>query len=50
VLRKIFAPQREEVTEEWRKLHTMEVHHFTKYYVSNRIKENEMGHAACNGK
>jgi hypothetical protein len=28
VLRRIFGPQRDEVTEEWRKIHNDEVHDF----------------------
>jgi hypothetical protein len=48
VLRRIFGPKMEEVTEAWRRLHNEELHNL---YVSpsiiesDQIKENEMGGA-----
>jgi uncharacterized membrane protein len=38
LLRKIFGPQRDEVTEEWRKLHNEELNdlYSTKYYFSDQ--------------
>jgi hypothetical protein len=41
VLRRIFGPKRDEVTEQWRKLHSEELIH--KHYWADEIKENEMG-------
>jgi hypothetical protein len=37
VLRRIFGPKRDEVTEEWSKLHSEEVHNL--YSSSNIIKQ-----------
>jgi hypothetical protein len=49
VLRRIFGPKRDEVTGEWRKLHSEELHNL--YSSPNitehdQIKENELG-GAC---
>lgn len=33
VPRKIFGPMKEEVTREWRKLHTKKLHKFTVYQI-----------------
>jgi hypothetical protein len=49
VPRKTFGPERDEVTEDWRRLHNEELRNlfvFTKYYSSVQIKKNEMG-GAC---
>jgi hypothetical protein len=47
VLRKIFRPNREEVTREWRKLHNEEINYL--YSSSNIVRvikiENEIGRA-----
>jgi hypothetical protein len=45
MLRKIFAPKRNEVTEEWRRLHNEERYSLllTKFYLGNQIKKNGMG-------
>jgi hypothetical protein len=45
VLRMVFGTAKEEVTEEWRKLHGKVFHDyfFTKNYSGNEIKENERG-------
>jgi hypothetical protein len=48
VLRKIFGPKRDEVTGGWINLHGVELHNFplfTKHYISDQIKEDEMGEA-----
>jgi hypothetical protein len=46
VLRRIFGPKRNEVTGDWRKLHTLELHNLytTKYY-DNQTKEVTRGGA-----
>jgi hypothetical protein len=41
VLRRIFGPKRDEVTGEWRKLHSEELHNFVR-----QVKANEVG-GAC---
>jgi hypothetical protein len=49
VLRRVFGPKREEVTEGWKKLHE-ELHNlysFSKYYYGDQIKEDEMGETCC---
>jgi hypothetical protein len=46
VLRRIFVPERVEVTVNWRKLHNEELHNlysFTQYYKDVQIKDDEMG-------
>jgi hypothetical protein len=46
LLRSIFGPKREEVTEAWRKLYNEDPNHLysiTKYYADNQIEKNEMG-------
>ena len=45
VLRRIFGPKRDEVTGEWRKLHSEEFTDLllTKYYLGDQIKKNKMG-------
>jgi len=48
VLRRIFGPERDEVTGEWRKLHNEELNDlycFTKYCSGDKIEKNEMGRA-----
>jgi hypothetical protein len=53
VLRRIFGPRRDEVTGEWRKLHTEELHIL--YSTPNIIKQIKSrrtrwaGHVACMG-
>jgi len=45
-LKRIFEPNRDEVTGEWRKLHNEELNGFlilTKYYSVDKIQKNEMG-------
>ena len=51
VLRRIFGPMRDEVTEEWRKLHNEELNNtyyvfLTQYCAGDKIEKNEMG-GAC---
>jgi hypothetical protein len=41
VLRKIFAPTRDMLTGEWRKLHE-ELNDLTKYYLGDQIENNEI--------
>jgi hypothetical protein len=43
VLRGVFGPKRDEVTGEWRKLHSGELHNL--YSSPDKIKENEVGRA-----
>jgi hypothetical protein len=45
VLRRIFGPKRDEVTGEWRRLHSEELCSvlLTKYYSGDQIKNTEMG-------
>jgi hypothetical protein len=43
VLRRIFGPRRDEVTEEWRKLHNEELHNL--YSSPSQVKANEVGRA-----
>jgi hypothetical protein len=42
VLRRIFGPKRDEVTQEWRKLHNEELNDliFTKYYSGDQMEKN----------
>jgi hypothetical protein len=44
VLKIMFCPKRDEVTEEWGKLHTLSVL-LTKYYSGDHIENNGMGGA-----
>jgi hypothetical protein len=47
VLRKIFGPKRDEVTEDWRKLRKEELYDlYSSPYSGNKIEKNEMG-GAC---
>jgi len=43
VLRRVFGPKRDGVTEQWRKLHNEEL---TQYCAGGKIEKNEMG-GAC---
>jgi hypothetical protein len=46
VLKRIFSPKRDQVTEEWRKLHNEEHHNlFSLPNIIRMIKEDEMGRA-----
>jgi hypothetical protein len=53
VLRRIFGPKRDEVTEEWRKLHNEELHNlYSSPDIIRQIKSRQMrwaGHVACMG-
>jgi hypothetical protein len=53
VLRRIFGPKRDEVTGEWRKLHTEELHNLYSYPdIIRQVKSRRMrwvGHVACIG-
>jgi hypothetical protein len=53
VLRRIFGPKRDEVTEEWRKLHNEELHNlYSTPGITRQIKLRRMrwaGHVACMG-
>jgi hypothetical protein len=53
VLRRIFGPKRDEVTEEWRKLHKDELHNlYSSPNIIRTIKSRRMrwaGHVACMG-
>jgi hypothetical protein len=53
VLRRIFGPKRDEVTEEWRKLHNGELHNlYSSPDIIRQIKSRRMrwaGHVACMG-
>jgi hypothetical protein len=45
VLRRVFGPKRDEVTGEWRKLHSEELndmHFLTQYCAGDKIEKNEM--------
>jgi len=48
VLRRIFGPKRDGVTEEWRKLHNEELNDLcsSSIFLGNKIEKNEMG-GAC---
>ena len=49
VLRRVFGPKRDEVTEEWRKLHNDELWGSllpTQYCAGGKIEKNEVG-GAC---
>jgi hypothetical protein len=48
LLRRLFGPQRDEVTGEWRRLNNEELNdlYYTKYYLGDQIKKKEMG-GAC---
>jgi len=43
VLRRVFGPKRDKVTEEWRKLHNVLL---TEYCTGGKIEKNEMGRAS----
>ena len=45
MLRRIFGPQRNEVTGEWRRLNNEELIdlYYTTYYLGDQIRKNEMG-------
>jgi hypothetical protein len=47
VLRRIFRPNWDEVTREWRKLHNEELHNLysTPYFIRQIVKANEVGNA-----
>jgi hypothetical protein len=51
VLRRIFGPKRDEVTVEWRKLHSEELHNlYSSPNIIRQIKARRMrwvGHGAC---
>jgi hypothetical protein len=53
VLRKIFEPKRDDVTGEWRKLHSEELHILYSYpNIIRQIKSRRMrwvGHVVCMG-
>jgi hypothetical protein len=53
VLRRIFGPKRDEVTGEWRKLHSEELHIlYSSPNIVRQIKSRRMrwaGHVACMG-
>jgi hypothetical protein len=53
VLRRIFGPKRDEVTGEWRKLHSEELHIlYSSSNIIRQIKSRKMkwaGHVACMG-
>jgi hypothetical protein len=53
VLRRIFGPKRDEVTGQWRKLHSGELHNlYSSPNISRQIKSRRMrwaGHVACMG-
>jgi hypothetical protein len=53
VLRRIFGPKRDEVTGEWRKLHSDELHNlYSSPNIIRQIKSMRMrwvGHVACTG-
>jgi hypothetical protein len=53
VLRKIFGPKRDEITREWRKLHSEELHIlYSSPNIIRQIKSRRMrwvGHVACMG-
>jgi hypothetical protein len=47
VLRRIFGPKRDDVTGEWRKLHTEELHNlYSSPDIIRQVKEDEVG-GAC---
>jgi len=43
VLTRIFGPRRDEVTEEWRRLHYEELNGLYLYCAGDKIEKNEMG-------
>lgn len=55
VLRKIFGPNRVEVTREWKRLHNEELHDLVllrKYFTDDQIRENAFDETCgvCEGK
>ena len=47
MLRRTFGPRRDEVTEEWRKLHNEELNDLlTQYCLGDKTEKNEVG-GAC---
>jgi hypothetical protein len=46
VLRRIFGPIRDEVTEEWRMLHNEELNDLMQYCLGDQIQKDEVG-GAC---
>jgi len=40
---RIFRPKRDEVTEEWRKLHKVELNDLTQYCLGDKIQKDEVG-------
>jgi hypothetical protein len=49
VLRKIFGPKSDEITEKWRKLHKEELYdlYFSPHFLGYQIKRNEIDVACC---
>jgi len=46
VLRRVFGPRRDEVTEEWRRLHNEGLNDlYSSYCAGDKIEKNEMGWA-----
>jgi hypothetical protein len=46
ILRRIFGPKRDEVTGEWRKLHSEELHNlYSSPHIIKQVKANEVGRA-----
>jgi hypothetical protein len=51
VLRRIFGPKRDEVTEEWRRLHKKELYavYSLPYHSGDQVKKTQMGRACGMG-
>jgi hypothetical protein len=53
VIRRMFGPKRDEITGEWRKLHSKELHNLCScLYIIRQIKSRRMrwaGHVGCMG-